>query len=91
MSLDEAAIAAAYGSVSSYKTTHSKHCECKGTGLIPPSPVPRGTLQAYCPHHRLRYRQWPRATANGGTEFVWIDNIKGCVIDGAPRNPGELY
>lgn len=67
-----------------YKQTHPSKCECKGMGLIPPSPVPKGTSQAFCPYHRLRYRQWPRALKGGGTEFVWIDQIRGCVIDRVP-------
>jgi hypothetical protein len=72
-----------------YKTVRSSKCECKGTGLIPPSPVPKGTIQCFCSRHRLRYKLWPRCTEGGGTELVWLDNKRGVVVDKKPRNTNE--
>jgi hypothetical protein len=46
-----------------------EECDCKNTGLIPPSPVPKGTVQAYCPRHKCQ-RYWPQAQADGSIKFI---------------------
>lgn len=55
-----------------YSHPNTRKCPCKGTGLIPPNPQPKGTNQAYCPQHKPAMIPWPQAQADGSTKYIMI-------------------